>query len=518
MASNNYTISDENGEFDDWVELYNPTDDDIDLAGSFMSDDLADLMDWQIPFGSPELTTIEAGGFLLFWADNDTLQGANHLGFTLSGGGEQIALTLPNGEIIVDAFQFFTQENDISYGRIADGDPDFQFFNIPTPNATNVDVQPEPMDLHINEIQAVNNSTHFDGSMEYDPWIELYNPNDEQVNLANYTLVYNNGESEYVFPADAPSATVIESNDFKVIWCDNQDFQGPKHTNFFLANSGSLELIANDGVTSVEMRTYSNLQADESTGSEVDGGDDYVTFSVPTPDVTNSIVFIQPEPLFINEVMSSNLTDTLDNFQESEDWIEIYNPNNYPVDLSGYHLSDNYGGDTYEIPSTYPDSVTVPANGFLLFWADNDDEQGVRHTNFKFSSDGDDAVILAPDSFTIADFKILPLIATDDSYGRQTDGGNVWTYFTPDFTTPESSNEGPNNVPQIELNLISFFPNPAKSFIQFNAEVAQLRITDSSGRLVYSYPLCKEVDLSSFNSGVYVISAKGLRPSRLIVE
>jgi len=58
-----------------------------------MPDDTGDPIQWQIPATNAALTTIPAGGYLIFWADDEIAQGANHLNFKLSGGGESVVLT-----------------------------------------------------------------------------------------------------------------------------------------------------------------------------------------------------------------------------------------------------------------------------------------------------------------------------------------------------------------------------------------------------------------------------------------
>jgi len=79
QSSNDLTLADNFLEYDDWIELYNPNNSPIDIAGYFMSDDLADPLKHQFKFGNPALTTVPANGYLLLWADDDEEQGANHL-------------------------------------------------------------------------------------------------------------------------------------------------------------------------------------------------------------------------------------------------------------------------------------------------------------------------------------------------------------------------------------------------------------------------------------------------------
>jgi hypothetical protein len=136
MASNSSIIADNNGEYDDWIEIYNAGSVSINLADYYLTDDPSNLTKWKIPNTSSAQTTINANGYLILWLDNDSEQGANHVEFKLSAGGEYIALVAKNGTTIVDGTYFGEQTTDISLGRKTDGIGSFSFLN-PTPNASN---------------------------------------------------------------------------------------------------------------------------------------------------------------------------------------------------------------------------------------------------------------------------------------------------------------------------------------------------------------------------------------------
>ena len=134
MASNDITQADQDGEFDDWIELYNNTSASIDLSGYFLSDDSEELQKWAFPSG----TSITGGGYLIVWADEDEDQAGLHADFKISAGGETILLSDASGTII-DEIVFGEQETDLSFGRFANGTGDFQSM-VPTFNAMNSDV------------------------------------------------------------------------------------------------------------------------------------------------------------------------------------------------------------------------------------------------------------------------------------------------------------------------------------------------------------------------------------------
>lgn len=131
MASNDVTMADQDGEYDDWIELFNNTSSSIDLSGYFLSDDAAELDQWEIPSG----TSIDANGYLIVWADNDDTQEGLHANFKLSASGESLFLSDDSGEII-DQITFGEQATDITYGRFPNGTGSFQSMT-PTFNAEN---------------------------------------------------------------------------------------------------------------------------------------------------------------------------------------------------------------------------------------------------------------------------------------------------------------------------------------------------------------------------------------------
>jgi len=66
LASNDSCCQDPQGDYDDWLEIYNAGEESVELGGMYLTDDLADPTQWQFPD-----TSIEACGFILVWADND---------------------------------------------------------------------------------------------------------------------------------------------------------------------------------------------------------------------------------------------------------------------------------------------------------------------------------------------------------------------------------------------------------------------------------------------------------------
>ena len=118
MADNAASVADPQGEYDDWIEIYNDNHFPVDIGGLFVTDSLQDPTMFRIGAGSPDSTTIGPKAHLVLWADNQPEQGVNHLGFKLNGKGEQLALVSQNGDMFIDSVSFPDQYNHFSYSRL----------------------------------------------------------------------------------------------------------------------------------------------------------------------------------------------------------------------------------------------------------------------------------------------------------------------------------------------------------------------------------------------------------------
>ena len=120
MALNRAAVEGPDGAFSDWIELYNRSDKAVDLSGMALSDDPDERDKWRFPDG----TVIAAGGYLIVWADGgaENAEGL-HASFRLSREGETLLLTglADDGFPALDAVRFEEQEEDVSFGRTADG-------------------------------------------------------------------------------------------------------------------------------------------------------------------------------------------------------------------------------------------------------------------------------------------------------------------------------------------------------------------------------------------------------------
>jgi len=135
MASNTKCLADPQGEFDDWLEIYNAGDASVNMAGMWLTDDPDEPMKWQFP--SIASVVIAPRGYLIVWADEDVADSGLHAGFRLSASGDQVHLFAADRQTLIDSLTFGVQTSDISYGRHPDANDTLRFFPLPTPGRTN---------------------------------------------------------------------------------------------------------------------------------------------------------------------------------------------------------------------------------------------------------------------------------------------------------------------------------------------------------------------------------------------
>jgi len=183
------------------------------------------------------------------------------------------------------------------------------------------------------------------------------------------------------------------------------------------------------------------------------------------------------EHVVINEVLAKNNSTNTDSAGQYEDWIELYNPTDHPISLSGFYLADDKDSLTQW---KFPTGVSIASSSFLLLWCDNDLEQPGIHTNFKLNAEGEFIALTSPDGKTIIDSVTLSAQTADVSFGRTPDGSNAWALLTP---TPERKNQ----ITSIRKDIFvpeefsaAAFPNPFNSTatIRFSLPVrGNVRIT-----------------------------------------
>jgi hypothetical protein len=135
QSKNSNTITDGSGDFDDWIELYNPNSVPVRLNDYYLTDNANQLTKFKIE--SVDDVIISPNSWKLFWADGSPAEGADHTNFQLSGSGEYVALVKPDGLTVSDSIDFPALADDESFGRNGDGNLSWVTFTVTTPNASN---------------------------------------------------------------------------------------------------------------------------------------------------------------------------------------------------------------------------------------------------------------------------------------------------------------------------------------------------------------------------------------------
>lgn len=224
--------------------------------------------------------------------------------------------------------------------------------------------------------------------------------------------------------------------------------------------------------------------------------------------ITVSILcsFTAVSQVSLNEVQSSNNSTLADNMGEFDDWIEIHNSTDSPIEIGGLILKDQI--DTWTIPTGNP-STLLPPGGYFLLWADDQEFQGEFHTNFKIASGGEFLGLYESDGVTVIDSLTLPAIESDDSFIRCAAGwiqtsvpsplaeNECWT------TIDESSFEDLFNVSfvnkeQIKIHLVKELIDPTLLTIHsmWGKEIYREQLVDND----------RVLDINGLDFGVYIIT------------
>jgi large repetitive protein len=327
MASNKKTLvdPDEPGETPDWFELFNPGPGAVSLDGL----GLADGEPLESGFVLTSGLTIRAGGFLVFYADNDTSQGPLHTNFALSAGGESVILYKVATKQVIDQIDFPALDNDQSFGRIPDGSGAPDFLPAASPGSTNA---------------------------------------------MNPPLLKSLTKPPYPAPVDAPvtvSATVTDNGAVAGVTLYYSTPVTGEQAVQMVSMGEDLYQAAIPGQPADTLVTY-YVQA-------VDDEGDKARTPLPGRERRYLTGYVAPR-LLINEMVVENKSQYVDPDEplETPDWIELYNPGPAAVSLDGLSLTDDK-----DLPLRFviPAGLSLDAGERMAFLADDDKGQNTIRGN-----------------------------------------------------------------------------------------------------------------------------------------
>jgi hypothetical protein len=290
QAANLTGPTDNFGEHDPWVELYNAGTNTISLSGFYLGTNYPGVTNWAFPTNA----SIAPRQFLTVWLDGQPAQtngSVLHANFRLDAAGGKLALArLVNGlPQIVDYLNYLPLPANHSYGDFPDGQPFYRQTMFYTTPAGSNNVLAAPITVSINEWMAENTAWLLNPSTDkYDDWFELFNPSSTPADITGYYLTDTLSDP---FQFQIPAGFVVPTNGFLLVWADNKtsaNTNSPNlHVPFKLDKGGeAIGLFAPDG-TAIDAVAFGTQAANISEGRYPDAGGLRLFMPTPSPELPN---------------------------------------------------------------------------------------------------------------------------------------------------------------------------------------------------------------------------------------
>ncbi|MCX7872391.1 MAG: lamin tail domain-containing protein [Verrucomicrobiae bacterium] len=374
VLANNSTLNESDGSTPDWVELYNSSSGVLDLSGWSLTDNLSDWRRWVFPQGS----VILPGGYLKVICDANKPVSTTNTGFGLKANGGAVYLFESSG-VLIDSINYGIQIADFSIGRVPNGSTNWTL-TVPTAGAGNIAATLGSIyQLKINEWMPNDSGGR-------DDWFEIYNPQSQPVAIGGLKLTDNLAVpgKHVVVPLSFIGSS---SNGYLKIIADNNLVAGADHVGFKLDNTTESIGLFTSNDQMIDSITYYNPASGVSEGRFPDGSTNIVKFTkTVSPGAAN---YLWLTNVIINEALSHSDPPL-------EDAIELYNPTDQPVDISGWYLSDSLNNlRKFRIP---PNTI-IPPRGFKVFYEYQfNSDPGVNPFAFALGSRGDQIYLSTADS------------------------------------------------------------------------------------------------------------------------
>jgi CotH kinase protein/Lamin Tail Domain/Chitobiase/beta-hexosaminidase C-terminal domain/Secretion system C-terminal sorting domain len=505
-------VTDESGEHEDWIELFNNGLTAVSLQGLFITDDPSRKAKFQL-LAEGGNWVLAPESYQLLWADDDESDGNNHLSFKLSDEGEGIYLYQLVGydTVLIASHIFGNQPHGFSLARIPNAVGDFEFTYLKTPGAANAQI-PIISDLAINEFSAT--PTHYqDEAGQHEDWIELLNNSNEPIDLAGL-FISDDPTDKLKHPfSETFQPWLLNPGSYQLLFADDESNAGSNHVSFKLSGSGEqisiYQLTGGDTVAIASVGFGQQLEGFSSARIPNGDGNFESTFAI-TPGNSNMRADAVTG-LVLNELSAAPSSIT-DEHGDHDDWFELFNTGTQPIELSGLFVTDS-DAEKLKYMLTSQAAWILPAGGYQLLWADEESEQGKSHVNFKLSSAGD-AIglyqVIGGDTVQIF-LESFPFQSVGYSWSRLPNGSGPF-HITANLT-PEAA----NLANEMALTL---YPNPAQNFLKLLLEEddAVVSFYDLLGNIkdTFTFSTAQEAsfDVTQWSSGVYYLRIQ--YPSRML--
>lgn len=297
-------------------------------------------------------------------------------------------------------------------------------------------------EILINEFMANANYGAVDMDGDIGDWIELYNTGNTDISLQEFCLSDDENDLEkWHFPGNA----IIPAGGYYFLFCTGKDKLESEtnfpHTSFCIPSEGG-EIILSCAGREVDRVVCPDMDGDHSYGRDPANMNQWLRIPYITPGMPNvsynaeaiascskGTSVIADTGIVISEVLASAQTVKADG-KNAEDFVEIHNTTDSPVDLSGWGLSDN---KKKPLKWQFPEGTVLNAGEYLVVIMDKgENTKGAPlHASFSISRTNRETVVLALPDGTITDRVTLPVMYTDVSYGRETQGSALCFFDTP---------------------------------------------------------------------------------------
>ncbi len=376
VFTKNDSYTNASGRIVDWVELYNPSPNVVDISDLSLSDDPTIPRRWVFPQGA----AISPGGYYVVEFDDSEPYSPFNAGFELSADSGAVYLfNRPlGGGALIDVVVYGVQVADLTLSRATPGQNNSWTLGAPTRGAMNSLVPlGSTATLKVNEWMP-------NPVAGEDDWFEIYNPDPRPVALGGLHLTdeSSNPVKHKVRPLSfigtGPEAYL------KII-ADDDTASGADHVNFRLGNTESISIYTSNAVPArIDSVSYVSAQNGLSYGRLPDGSSNLVSFpNSASPEDMNWLPLLGT--VVINEILTRP-------FGATEQAIELRNLSDVDVAIGGWYLS-NARKDLKRFP--IPGDAFVPAGGFKVFYEAQFNPNNDLPPSFAFNSFKNDELYLS---------------------------------------------------------------------------------------------------------------------------
>ena len=349
MLVNNNTITDKYGKYNDYIELYNGNDYDVNLYGYYLTDSMKETKKWTFPD-----VTIKAKDYLVVFASSkNEIEDELHTNFKLDSAGETIALSNNNAKVIS---KVYVKESlkDTSYGY--NGEKYVYYYNGTPGKENSGDFETDPIyeikadyKLEITEYMTNNLSYKMSNDKKFYSLIEIHNYEDKDINLKGFYLTDREDNiTKYTFPD-----VIIKKDDYIVIYASGLDkfTDGEIHTNFKLNNSDGNLILSSPNKGIIDKVSLEKLETNMSYGLYKNK---WHVYAIPSFGKENTKDYGK------NEITKDVIINEVSIYPHEA--IELYNTTDEDIKLDGYTIGDK-SDIKYKL-----DGKTIGKHGYLVLY------------------------------------------------------------------------------------------------------------------------------------------------------